>query len=287
MTEQMTQAQINIRARYFYLGCVAIFVLRLLSSSLFSQLSQPVLIDPGIDTTYWLFHLLGIPHALTHSMIWSAVLDISLFLLVVIASLMPGRRMVAFLFTLLVLIYQITYSTYAAHHYHSLIGVLFLSIPFWFGPGLRFTYLWEAARYYFFFIFSSAALWKVSSGALFIHGQMSAILMSQHAQMVYDYPGTGFSHFHSYLIAHEGVAMLLLWAGFLTQLSFLGGFFTRKYDRIYLILFLLFFAMDYLVMHITSIGLLILCLVLLDWDKIEKGRRTRGERDSISGINHI
>ena len=55
MSEPVTQAQIDIRARYFYLGCVLIFAMRFVSSTLFSQLSQPVLIDPGIDNTYWLF----------------------------------------------------------------------------------------------------------------------------------------------------------------------------------------------------------------------------------------
>ena len=269
MSEPVTQTQIDIRARYFYLGCVLIFALRFISGTLFSQLSQPVLIDPGIDNTYWLSHWLGIPHTVTHSVLWSAVLDILIFLLPIMASLIPGRRIVAFLFTVLVSIYQVTYSTYAMHHYHSLLGVLFLSVPFWFGPGQRFSFLWEAARYYFFFIFSSAAVWKLSSGALWEPGQMQAILMSQHAQTIYDYPDSTLTHFHSYLIAHAGVARLFLLAGFAIQFSFFGGFFTRKFDRTYLILFIAFFIMNYFLMNIVSIELFIFGIVLLDWDKIE------------------
>jgi len=268
MSEPVTQAQIDIRARYFYLGCVLIFAVRFVSSTLFSQLSQPVLIDPGIDNTYWLFHWLGIPHTVTHSVLWSAVLDILIFLLPIMASLIPGRRIVAFLFTVLVSIYQITYSTYAIHHYHSLLGVLFLSVPFWFGSGQRFTFVWEAARYYFFFIFSSAALWKLSSGALWEPSQMQAILMSQHAQTIYEYPDSMLTHFHSYLIAHADIARLFLLAGFAIQLSFFGGFFTKKFDRLYLALFVAFFIMNYFLMNIISFELFIFCLVLLDWDKI-------------------
>jgi len=283
MSEPVTQAQIDIRARYFYLSCIFIFVIRFASSTLFSQLSQPILIGPGIDNTYWLFHWLGIPHLATHSVIWSAVLDILLFLLPVIASLVPGRRIVAFLFTILVLVYQVTYSTYSIHHYHSLLGVLFLGIPFWFGPGQTFTILWEAVRYYFFFIFSSAALWKLSTGSLWESSQMSSILMAQHAQTIYEYPGTMFSHLHSYLIVHTAIAQFFLWAGFIIQLSFLGGFFTKKFDRIYLILFMAFIAMNYLLMHIVSIELLIFCLVLADWDKIAKGRS--GGPQQVQGLS--
>lgn len=270
MSEAIRQEQIDIRARYFYLSCVVVFGIRFASSTLFSQLSQPVLIGPGIDNTYWLFHWLGIPRMATHSMLWSAVLDILLFLIPIIASLRAGRRVFAFLFTMLAIVYQITYSTYAIHHYHSLLGVLFLSIPFWFGPGQRFSLAWDAARYYFFFIFASASLWKLSTGALWHSGQMSSILMAQHAQTIYENPGSIFSQMHSYLIAHSGLAQMSLWAGFLIQLSFFGGFFTRKYDRAYLALFLTFFAINYLLMQIVSVDLFIFCLVLLDWDKIEK-----------------
>ena len=282
MNELTTQSQINVRARYFYVACIAAFSLRFASSVLFSQLSQPVLVDPGIDNTYWLFHWMGIPRLVTQSFIWSAVLDILLFLLPVMAALLTQRRVYAILFTLLVLIYQVTYSTYAMHHYHSLIGVLFLSMPFWFGPGQRFTIMWEAARYYFFFIFSSAALWKLSTGALFHSGQMSAILMSQHAQSINDYPATMSSHMHSYLIAHGGLSQALLIAGFLIQASFIGGFFTKRFDRIYLILFMAFFAMNYLLMHILSIELFVFLLVLLDWDRIEKKRPSASTTQELS-----
>ena len=270
MSELITQEQINVRARYFYLSSVLIFCIRFASSTLFSQLSQPVLIDPGIDNTYWLFHWFGIPHIVTHSILWSAVLDMLIFILPIIASLIPRRRVIAFLFTSLVVVYQITYSTYAIHHYHSLLGVFFLSIPFWFGPGQRFTLVWEAARYYFFFIFASAALWKLSTGSLWNSGHMSSILMAQHVQTIYEYPTSVFAYLHSYLIVHTGLARLCFIAGFVIQLSFLGGFFTKKFDRIYLILFFLFFAMNYLLMDIVSLELFIFCLVLLDWDRIGK-----------------
>lgn len=269
MSNPATQQQIDIKARYFYLGCVLIWAIRFAANTLFSQLSQPVLINPGIDNTYWLFHWLGIPYKVTHSVVWSAVLDILIFVLPIASSVIVRRRLIAILFTVLVLVYQITYSTYAIHHYHDLIGVLFLSIPFWFGPGIRFTYLWQAARYYFFFIFASASLWKLSTGALWHKGQMQAILMAQHAQTLSEYPYWWLSHLRSYLIANPQTAWFILLAGFLIQLSFWGGFFTKKFDRFYLVLFLCFFAFNYVVMGIVSYNLFIFCLVLFNWQAIE------------------
>jgi hypothetical protein len=94
--------------------------------------------------------------------------------------------------------------------------------------------------------------------------------MAQHAQSLYEYPASLLSHFHSYLIVHADIARLFLWVGFIIQLSFFGGFFTKKYDRIYLALFLSFFSINYLLMNTVSLELFIFCLVLLDWEKIEK-----------------
>ena len=268
MNELITQAQIDIRARYFYLASLIVFVICFLSNTLFSQLSQPVLIDPGIDNTYWIFHWLGIPHAATHSTLWSAVLDMMLFFVPIAASMVSRRRGYAIVFTMIVLTYQITISTYSMHHYHTLVGVLFLSIPFWF-RGSRFAFTWEAARFYFFFMFSSAALWKVCRGSLLDTHQMSNILMAQHAQYIYDYPDGLFTGLYSYLISHYQASYVLLLSMAAIQLSYLGGFFTRKYDRIYLIVFILFTFLNYVVMHINSAPLLIFILVLFDWDKIE------------------
>jgi hypothetical protein len=270
MSDNITQTGIDIRARYFYLMAALFFGISFISNTLFSQLSQPVLISPGIDNTYWLFHWLGIPHGVTHSVLWSAVLDIFLVLVPVTASIISRRQIHAVIFTVLVLVYQITISTYSIHHYHALVGVLFLSVPFWFRAGDRFNFTWEAARYYFFFVFSSAALWKIFRGAAFDPHQMSNILMSQHAQYMYDYPDSIFSQLYTYLISHYQVSFAILLSMVAIQFSFLGGFFTKKFDRVYLVVLIAFCILNYVVMHIYSLDLLIFALVLLDWDKIEK-----------------
>lgn len=263
-----SQAQIDLRARYFYLGCAAVLVLSFLSNVLFSQLSRPVLVDPGIDNTYWLMHWLGIPQAVTHSILWSAVLDLVLFFSALAAAAISGRRAYAILFSALLFVWHVTLSTYSIHHYHTLIGMLVLSVPFWFGAGDRFTYMWEAARYYFFFMFASAGLWKLTRGAIFDPLQMVNILKAQHAQYLYDHPDGLFAPLYTYLISHSGLSQGILISMMVIQLCFLGGFFTKRFDRAYLYIFILFIAMNYIVMHISSLPLLVFALVLIDWDRI-------------------
>lgn len=264
-----TQAQIDLRARYFYLGSAAVLVLGFVSNVLFSQLSRPVLIDPGIDNTYWLIHWLGIPRAVTQSIFGSPVLDLTLFFSALAAAAISRRRVYAVIFSVLLFIWHITLSTYSIHHYHSLLGLLILSVPFWCGAGERFTYLWEAARYYFFFMLASAGLWKLTRGAIFDPHQMVNILKAQHAQYLYDYPDGLFASLYTYLISHASLSAGLLISMMLIQLSFLGGFFTRRFDRIYLYVFIFFIVMNYIIMHISSLPLLVFALVLIDWDRIE------------------
>ena len=262
MNDIMTDIEIEKRARYFYVACLAIFGYRLLSSTLFSQLSQPVLIQPSIDNTYWLFHWLGIPHTATHSMLWSAILDFLLFLLPVMAIMSKQRQPFAILFTLLAIGYQITISTYSIHHYHGLVGVMVLSLPFWSSSRERFAYLWQGARYYFFFIFCSAAIWKLSRGSVFYSHEMSNIMMEQHAQYMSDYPSTYMTTFYAYLISHTAIAQSLLWAAVLLQLSYVGGFVTQRFDRLYIGLTILFVLANYATMSVFSFDLLVFCLVL-------------------------
>lgn len=263
------QAQIDLRARYFYLGSAAVLVLSFISNVLFSQLSRPVLIDPGIDNTYWLIHWLGIPQAVTRSVVWAPVWDLVLFFSALAAAAISRRRIYAIIFSVLLFIWHITLSTYSMHHYHTLVGMLILSVPFWCGAGERFTYLWEAARYYFFFMFASAGLWKLTRGAIFDPHQMVAILKAQHAQYLFDYPDGLFAPLYTYLISHAALSQAILITMMLIQLSFLGGFFTKKLDRAYLYIFILFIILNYLVMHISSLPLLLFVLVLLDWSKME------------------
>jgi hypothetical protein len=154
-----------------------------------------------------------------------AVLQILLFLLPVAASMVSARRIYAILFSLIVLVYRVTFGTYAANHYHSR-GGTFLSIPFWFAAGQRFGLTWQAVRYYFLLCSHLPPSGSYAANLAFDPHQMSHMLTAQHAQHMYDYPDSIFTQLHSYLIAHYRVSSALLLTMVLVQLSFVGGFFT-------------------------------------------------------------
>ena len=54
----------------------------------------------------------------------------------------------------------------------------------------------------------------------------------------------------------------------LVQLSFVVGFFTKKFGTMLFVLAIIFCAANYFVMSIVSIELLMLNLTLLNWEKM-------------------
>jgi hypothetical protein len=56
------------------------------------------------------------------------------------------------------------YATFACHHVHSLVALIFVSIIFWTKDALLQKRLMEAVRYYFLFAMASAAIWKIARG---------------------------------------------------------------------------------------------------------------------------
>lgn len=105
-------------------------------------------------------------------------------------------------------------------------------------------------RLYVLFIFCSAAMWKLFRGAIFEGDQFINILRNQHIEHLVLFQNHITTHVANWLIGHTAVAYIfyLLIAGL--QLSFIIGFFTRKYDRILLVGFLLFILGDFLVMRV-------------------------------------
>ena len=75
-------------------------------------------------------------------------------------------------------------------------------------------------------------------------------------------PGYWQTKLISYVIDHARLGYLLYLLATLVELSFIVGFFTRKYDKILALLFLLFLVMDHLLMRITYYEVLPLLLTL-------------------------
>lgn len=258
----------GLKARVVISVAIGILFVRFLSGALIPQMQYISVLFPQTEIFYaWIYNSGIIQFLVSHH--WTgAVFDIVMFCspLVFIITL---RRPFIVLFWLLALIYFIAYNIVTGHHYHGLIGILVITIPFFSKDEKRFNLLWEGARYYILYVFASAALWKILRGSAFYTDQLSNILKAQQLDLLLQNRDSVSAYIASYLIAHPHVGHVVLLGNVLLQLSFALGFFTKKYDRILLVLVVLFTIGNYFVMSIISVEILILAFTLLNWGKVK------------------
>lgn len=113
-----------------------------------------------------------------------------------------------------------------------------------------FWYVFHGLRYFFLYFFLSAGIWKLVQGGFFNYEQMTGVLLYQHKDFLTSSPNHWFSRAVYYLTAHSGISYLLYLAATFFELLFLIGFFTRKYDKVLILVFVLFLIADVVVMRI-------------------------------------
>lgn len=250
----------NNRVQFLYFLLIWL-AYRFWANTLMSQIGSASIICPEIDNTFWLFHLLQIPTSLASSPILSTLFDLSLFMLIV-SSIFISKIWMNILLSILLIVYHIVFSTFACHHFHSLVGIIFVSFIFWSDKyETRFLSL-KAVRYYFLFIFLSAAVWKISRGQIFDINNLSDILTAQHFQWMSDFPNSLKTTLYQFLIDHKLFSQSLFVLVTIIEFSFLIGFFTYKADNVLLIFFITFLVFNYIVMGIFSFELLPFIFVL-------------------------
>lgn len=258
----------RLKLRAAYLGVLVILVYRLLQGVLLSQIQQPHLFDL-YQQAYSVFGLTTIPYWLSQHYVVSVFFDVMLFALPLLC-LFKAKRIAIIASTLLLTVYLLLFNMAANHAYHGLVGAVIVTIPFWSQKEERFNFLWQAARYYWLYVFASAGLWKILRGSAFLSDQMSNILMQQQLDYLLQQPLTFKASVIQYIIAHPTVSHGVLLINVCLQLCFLAGFFTRRFDTALIALSVVFCLANYFVMSIVSTELLILNLTLINWNKIER-----------------
>lgn len=109
----------------------------------------------------------------------------------------------------------------------------------------------NSIRYLFLLFFFSAGLWKIRTGAIFNTEQMSGVLLLQHAAYLVDAPSDWFTKCVNYLVIHKQFSFLLYLSVTAAELVFVIGFFTKKYDKVLMVIFLLFVLFDFILMRIN------------------------------------
>lgn len=255
----------------FFLFALFILCYRYYSHSMLHQLGDPVLIYPRQDRWYWLLHLLNIPKTLTQP-IPSIFFDSTIFLSTLLCLFFPKKHIFCIVFTLLLMIYFMCFNSFYAHHYHNLIPVIAVSFSFW-GKSLATNQiLFQASRYYSLYAFGSAAVWKLIRGAIFKMDHLVSILKLEHGSYIIQNASTYNWRvaLYQYLFENPLLGQFLFIGLFLMQGSFLVGFFTRRYDFLFIKILIVFLISNFLLMRMVSYEIFAIAFTLTNWNTLKE-----------------
>jgi hypothetical protein len=237
-------------------------------NGLFLYQLQPAFFYTRKDLVTWLFMQTGIHQWLLNNpgrcVLFDALFySIPLLYLLIYKYVSKLASAVAIIMLSVNWFYVQCYTLYPSNSIEGHIAWLFFPVVFIPADKKTFILLFDGLRYFFLFFFASAAIWKVAQGGLFNISQMSGILLYQHKELLASSPGYWQSDFLLWLIQRPQLAYLLYLSAALLELSFIVGFFTRKYDRLLLVLLVIFLVMDHLIMRITYYEIAPMALTLM------------------------
>ncbi len=216
---------------------------------------QPLFIYDTFDVTSWLFMQTGIHQWLLRTKLF-LLFDVVYYtapLVLLITSFYKNEKAVsaAAVYVLLVnWIYLQCYFLYPISSYTIFIAWLIFPLIFIAFKEETFALLFDGVRYFFLYFFLSAGIWKIINGSVFNPIQLSAILMEQHKEILTASPHYWLSYFYQFLIRHTALSYSLYLIVAAMELSFLLGFFTKRWDRYLILIYFLFLIADYLIMRI-------------------------------------
>lgn len=188
--------------------------------------------------------------------------DVLLFALP-LAWLMSGlRRWLGVAFVCFLALYLLLADIFWQMHHEPFILYVLLPMALITRRSDRFDTIFRFCRYYFLYIFVSAAVWKIARGAVFNGDEMSRILLIHHSELLSGDCSGWLCRAYAWLIDRPFMAQLFYISGVLVEAAFVVGVFTRRYDRLLLGLAVLFVVADLLVMRIPYWTLLLGCVTL-------------------------
>jgi len=169
-------------------------------------------------------------------------------------------------FTAYLMLYFLLQSALLNVSLHPCVPYVILSGMFWCNSDLRFQLVLKVARFIVLYMFASAAMWKILRGALIEPQQMSYILMEQHANYMVSDCNAWICSFHTYLIQSPVLSQTLYIVATLLEMTFIAGFFTRKYDKLLVLLLIVFVVFNQIIMRIPYWAILVSAITL--WESI-------------------
>lgn len=200
------------------------------SNTLIHQLRSPVLKYSYLDPSYWIMNMLYIPELISSNSFLAWTCDIILFGSCIGALIFPQKKWIIALFIVFYFLYFIIFNSFGSHHTHFLVPVLIAPVPFLFSQK-RFSYTWEALRYFTLFIYSAAFLWKFFRFSWLSNDQGILIVKKNLAPYLYFNPNTLLAGIYVWFLNNPLIIEIIFFTGFIFEGVFIIGFFTKKYDQ--------------------------------------------------------
>lgn len=241
-----------------------------------SQLEAPVLLRLDLDFTYWIVHATGIGELFQSSEASAFTFDIMLTTLCLVSVIFPKRIIFPILTGIFYLMYCVLLNSYQCWHYHNLITLILLIIPFCFRSLKTFSLLFAGLRYAVAYIYASAAIWKLFRGSVFNEGQMQWLIEHNYVDRlaVEGYELSFLENMMFQVSNHPTLSSIALILGVAMEASFLVAFFTRKFDRYLIVVGVVFHLITAVLVDVSFLQLWILFIVFLPPDRIMSSPRT-------------
>ncbi|HEV3325655.1 MAG TPA: glycosyltransferase [Puia sp.] len=238
----------------YFLFYYALFASFYLDDRLLSQY-QPIFFTHNRDLTELILIATGLPRwMMAHPWTFTAAdtLAFGLPAALLAYALQKGRfsPVLGIAFGLFLGGYLLLADLFWQVHHEPFVLYLLLALAWMTNREERFYQVLKGCRYYFLYIFTSAALWKIARGAVFNGQEMSRILLFHHSDLLSGPCDSFACRTYRYLVDHPGLSYGLYLGGAALEGCFVVGFFTRRWDRVLIGLTVVFVVADLLLMRI-------------------------------------
>jgi len=208
-----------------------------------------------LDFTTWLVMLTGVHRAFLNNFTLCFISDVlfcSLPFIYFFAYLKSKKlaSIIGFIICIVNITYAVIYCSFPTDSLENHIALILFPVVFTALTLNTFWFLINGLRYFFLFFFASAGIWKIWQGGIFDFQQMSAILIYQHKEFLISSSPSSLVLFYKWLIVHPFVSYSLYLCNSIVELFFLAGFFTKRWDRLLILLYILFLIANAIVMKI-------------------------------------
>ncbi len=250
-------------ARIVFLVAIVAWIWRYYNGILLHQIGVPVLQNPSIDYTYWWWSYSGTAHQIMVQK-WSIWIDFGWLISAIGMVVYYRNNVLPFIFWACVAAYHLTLNLYDCWMNAFFLGFLLIPIPFFTKKPPLFSLLMEGLRYYVVFIYFSAFLWKCV-GLFFMNIEEGQAVMSQALGFwLYERPHSFSTQIYTYLIHNPTLSYALILLGAASQACFGIGFFTKKYDKLLVLLAVSFHLLAYYFVDVPFFEFLVLQIVFLN-----------------------